>query len=341
MNKTLLNHANQDWDNFLNGLSDEQKQGLLDFAEPISSNKLIYYASVKDVSSFDLTISKLSKTYLYEEQIIPTVYNFYIERELHELAFDYINKSVDYLNDTGKIISPVIQDLSDNSGTTKLFQSLKNSLINLRSLQPKYLPLITPDIVNDKRALSEFILNEIVQASKVLVDKIHGIKKIPDEDRFNDLLLAILRLRFQVWAWSIHDQARTGSSPTGKSAGETDITIQSGNITIALFEALILKGKNKGNTQKHILKCFKYAKSLERYYMIIYYKGAPKNFDKTWTDYKSNVSSCSFPAKFKIDLSKDFEDLSMKFDDVRHLKIAKSTHDKDVEMFHIMIDLSE
>lgn len=203
------------------------------------------------------------------------------------------------------------------------------------------MPLITPDIVNDKRALSEFILNEIVQASKVLVDKIHGIKKNPDEDRFNDLLLAILRLRFQVWAWSIHDQARTGSSPTGKSAGETDITIQAGNVTIALLEALILKGKNKANTQKHILKCFTYAKYLESYYMTIYFKGASKDFDKTWNDYKSNVLSCAFPAKFKIDLSKNFEDLTMKFDDVRHLKIAKSIHDKEVKMFHIMINLSD
>lgn len=76
MNKTLLTQINKDWDDFVNGLSDEQKKRLSDFTEPINSNKVIYYASTKDVSSFDLTVSKLSKRYLYEEEIIPIVYKF-------------------------------------------------------------------------------------------------------------------------------------------------------------------------------------------------------------------------------------------------------------------------
>ena len=63
------------------------------------------------------------------------------------------------------------------------------------------------------------------------------------------------------------------------------------------------------------------------------------NFDKTWDSYKSDVSSCGFPSDFKFDKTKGFEELSNKFDDVLHLKIAKSIHGKNTEMFHVMINI--
>lgn len=341
MNTTLLNQANHDWENFVNSLSDDEKKGLANLSESIGSNNLFYYASTSDTIRFDQTINKLSKRYLYDEEIIPTVYNFYVERSLHELAFSYIKKAKEFLAESGTPISNIIQAIIDASITSEVLESIKKSLVNIRSIKAKDLPLTTPDIVNDKGILSEFILHEVVQASKVLLDKIQGIKKIPHEDRYNDLILATLKLRFQIWAWSIHDQARKGSSSTGKNAGETDITIEAGNITIALFEALILTGKDKTETEKHVLKSFSYAKNLDRYYMIIYFKGAVTAFDTTWASYKQDVTTSAFTTDFTFDTAKGFEDLSSKFDDVNHLKIAKSIHGKSVEMYHIMINLSE
>jgi hypothetical protein len=341
MNQVLLNQANQDWENFVNNLTDEERKGLSELGEPIASNNLYFFAATKDTVRFDQTINKLSKRYLFDEEIIPTIYNFYVERDLHELAFDYIKNAKDYLIQSETLISNVVQTIIDTSTTSQVLESIKKSLVNIRSIKAKDLPLTTPDIVNDKVNLSEFILHEIVQASKVLLDKIQGVKKIPHEDRYNDLFLATLKLRFQIWAWSIHDQARKGTSPTGKSAGETDITIEAGNITIALFEALILTGKDKTETEKHVLKSFSYAKNLDRYYMIIYFKGAVTAFDTTWVSYKQDVSASAFTADFAFNTAKDFEDLSSKFDDVNHLKIAKSIHGKGVEMYHIIINLSE
>lgn len=341
MNIELLNIANQNWESFVNVLTDEEKKGLSELNEPIASNGLHYFAAMKDAKRFDQTINTLSKSFLYDVEIIPTVYKFYIERDLHELAFDYIEKAKKHLSELSITIPTNIQTIIDNSVSTKLLENLKRGLESVRAIKAKDLPLITPEKVNDKRNLSEFILCEVVLASKVLIEKIHGIKKNPDEDRYNDLLLAALRLRFQIWDWSIHDQARKGTSPTGKSAGETDITIESGNITIALFEALILKGKDKTKTEIHLLKSFGYAKNLDRYYMIIYFKGTTTDFDTTWDSYKQDVSACSFPANFALDTTKNFEDLSSKFDDINHLRIAKTTHKTNVEMFHIMIDLSE
>ena len=74
------------------------------------------------------------------------------------------------------------------------------------TLKPKNISLVTPENINDQRNLNEFILYEIIQATRVLLDKIQSIQQIRDEDRFNDLLLAILRLRFPIWGWSIQNR---------------------------------------------------------------------------------------------------------------------------------------
>ena len=341
MNLVLLNQANQEWEDFVSNLTDEERKGLSELGEPIASNNLHFFAASKDTVRFDQTINKLSKRYLFDEEIIPTVYNFYVERNLHELAFDYIKKAKEYLIEYGTPISSIVETIIETSITSEVLDSIKKSLVNIRSIRAKDLPLTTPDNVNDKRNLSEFILYEFVEASKILIEKIHGVKRIPHENRYNHLFLAILRLRFQIWDWSIHEEAPIGNSPSKKSPGESDLTIQACNKTIALLEALILRNRNKSNTQKHVLKSFSYAKNLERYYMLIYFKGAVSAFDTTWISYKQDVSTSDFTPDFTFDAAKDFDDLSSKFDDVNHLKVAKSIHGKGIEMYHVMINLSE
>ncbi len=340
-NENAINKSKQDWDNFVNDLTAKEKKGLSFFSESIDSNSLHYFVQSKDTNRFDQIISKLSKRYLYNDEVTPLIYNFYIERNLFELAFNYILTAKEYFNKEAIPIPSIIQRLFDNSESSSLLSKYKISLERIRNLTPSKLPKITPDIVNDKHSLGEFILHEFVAASKILIDKIHGIKQITHEDRFNDLLLAILRLRFQIWGWSIHDQARRGSSPTGKSAGETDITIEAGNITISLIEALILKGSNKPLTQKHVLKSFTYAKNLDKYYMIIYFKGVQSKLEYAWKKYKENVQSIAFSSNFKFKKTKGFEDLTSDFEDIHHLRIARTIHGEKIEMFHIMINLAK
>jgi hypothetical protein len=339
MNVTLLNQANQDWESFANSLSDEEKKGLPEFSEAVASNSLHNLVATKDILRFDQTVNNLSRRYLYDEEIIPTVYNFYVERDLHELAFDYLSKAEKYFTENGTTVPTEIQTLIGNSQTTHLLSKLKLSLEKVLTLKPKNISSISPEIINDKRELNEFILHEIILASRVLLDKIHAIKQISHEDRFNDLLLAILRLRFPIWGWTIQDQARLGSSPTGVSAGEVDILVQAAGQNIAFIEALILESGNYSKTEEHILKCFGYVGYLSRYYIIVYFRGPVANFDATWTAYTANVLVIPFPTTVAINRTHNFISLSHKFDDVRHLKIAKTIHDSGVEIFHIMINL--
>lgn len=339
MNVTLLKQANDDWNSFVASLTDEEKVALAELEEPIASNQLFHLSIAKDWIRFDQTVNRLSKSFLYNQEIVPTVYNSYIERGLNEMAFGYINQVEQYLKETGETISTEIQPLINNAISMSLLLKLKESFGHIRNLAPADIVKIIPDILNNKTQLSEFILDEIVQAGRIVIQKIHGIKQITHEDRYNDLLLAILRLRFPVWGWEITDQPRLGNSPTGKSAGEVDLLITAAGNTVTLFEALILNKKNKPLTQKHIKKITSYVNFLDRYYMIIYYTGKPNRFNATWDNYKSDAAATSFPPKFTFDKAKGFEDLDGKFGSVTSLRIAKSTHHA-IEIFHIMIDLS-
>ena len=97
MNLELLTQANHEWEVFLDSLNNDEKNGLVNLVDSIESNNLFYYAASKNTIKFDQTLNKLSKRYLFDEEIIPVIYDFYIERDLHELAFDYINKARDFL----------------------------------------------------------------------------------------------------------------------------------------------------------------------------------------------------------------------------------------------------
>lgn len=338
--KNSIVEAWQEWEEFVSKLDKEHSKGLHELSEQINSYSLIYYVAIQDTENFDRIVNKLSKRFLFDDEIIPTIYKYYTARGLHELAFDYITKAETYLKQQGTI--PVaIQELLEKAETPALLKNLRLGLEKISSIKPANIPQVSPEIINDKRNLNEFILNEILLASQVLRDKIHGIKQTTHEDRFTDLLLASLRLRFPFWGWSITDQPRLGSSPTGKNAGETDIIIQAAGKNIALLEALILKGCDFPLTSKHLLKCFDYVAYLNRYYIIIYYKGLMSNFDSAWVTYKDDVKKVPFPEPVVMDTIKGFEDMEPIFDNSRNIHIAKTSHQSNVSLFHVMINMAE
>lgn len=338
MESYVLNQANQDWEIFVNSLTNKEKENLSELTELISINRLHYYASINDVLRFDQTINILSKKYLHAEEIIPTAYKSYTERDLHELAFDYIQKSHDYLIKNNTDISPDIQNIFNNAESVKLLQKYKISLERIRNLSPSKIPSITPDTVNNKRELNDFILNELIQSLRIIREKKEALKQVTHENRYNDFLEAILRFRFPVWGWSIHDQSRLGTSTGGADAGNADLVIQSGGGTnIALIEPFILKDKQY--TETHILKCPNYIGTINKYYIIIYYMGNPNNFERKWDEYKSDVLSISYPINFSIDSTIGFTDMENEFEDIVNIKIANTIHNTNLKMFHVMINL--
>jgi hypothetical protein len=339
MDLQLLHQASETWNNTLSSLTDQEKEGLNEFTQAILMTDLHHLDFKKDPIKFAGVVSQLSKSNLYNQEIIPAVYNYYIDGGHHESAYDYIRNAEKHLIVLKETILPKIQLLINDAYSTKLEGSLQNSFSRILTLPPDALVRIVPGILNDKRVLSEFILNEFIQTARIVKEKIDGLSQIKSEDKYNDLLLAILRLRLPVWGWEISDQARTGKSPTQKGAGEVDLTIKAGGNTIALFEALVLSKRNRVLTQKHVKKTTTYASFLDRYYILIYYTGKTTNFDKTWKSYKEDAAATSFTKQYQFDSNKGYEDLSPKFPNINTLRVAKSFQGS-TEYFHLMIDLS-
>ncbi|MFB9080590.1 hypothetical protein ACFFLS_20870 [Flavobacterium procerum] len=341
MNIQSLNNANKEWEDFLKSLSDEEKSALQKIDEQISSTNIYHFVANKDASRFDQTLNTLSNPYKFNQELIPVIYNYYLERELHEMAFGYSVAAKNYLIENGEVIKPEVEKIMNEATHDKTLTSIKLSLNNLKSLIPQDLAKVTPDNVNNKRNLSEFVLHEIIEAGKIMLEKIDAIRNIPHEDKYNDLLIATLRLRFQIWGWSCHDQGRSGKSASGKGSGETDVMFQSNGSNIALCEAFVLTGRDKALTEKHINKCFTYNTYLESYYMIVYYKGPSPNFDSTWTSYQNDIINCPYDARWQIDQTRGLEDISAKFSNVTAFYLAKSSHGKQKSVYHLMIDLSD
>lgn len=338
--KALLIQANHEWETFLSKLSTEEKKaGLPEMQEEIFINRLPYLAAIEEWIEFDQIINRLSRKHLYKQEVIPTIYRCYHSRSMYEMIFSYISDSEKYIKDIGEDVVPEVKTIFQNFLDRNVVLRLKETLGQILELQPSDLISVVPQKLNGKRDLSEFILGEFILAAKILIKKIHGVEQITHENRFNDLLVAILSLRFPIWGWEITDQPRSGSSATGLDAGEIDFEIIAGGAVITIFEALILSGRDATLTQNHVKKVTGYSGSLDSYYMIVYYTGKPEGLDDTWDKYKEDIENTTFAPKFKLDGTLGFQDLSNDFTNVTSLKIAKTNHSSCC-IFHIMIDLS-
>ena len=337
--KNLILHARKEWEDFVAKPDNSHTGVLVDFSEQIEGSNFYYYVTVNDIVNADRVLGRLSAPFLYDEPIVPFIYAYYISRNMHELAYDYILKAHHYLLHEGAVPRSVL-NLVAKADTPHLIHQVKLSLGRVLTLKPESIVQVSPDILNDKRNLDDFIFHELLLAADILRDKIQAVKQSTKEDPFTDLLLASLRLRFPFWGWNITDQQRTGKSPTGKGAGEVDITIQAAGKTIALLEALVLKSGDFKKTSEHILKCFGYIGYLPRYYIIIYYKGPRANFAKTWEAYKLDVLKTPFSAETSIDSVKGFEDLAVLFSNPRNVFVARTWHNSGVQIFHLMINLT-
>lgn len=340
MNKEEVLLAKQGWDSFIATLDENQQKLLAKYNEPINNLSLHSYFAEKDYIQFDQALNTLSGQYLYDEDLIPVIYDCYAERNLQDKAFQYINEAIAFF--TKEELTPQKVNLEEYKRKTSnegLFQKLRESLLHLRNLAPEQIPSILPKILNGNTELKDFILEEILQGLKVMRKKIKAVESINSENKYNDILQITLKLRLPLWGWDIIDQERSGTSQNKKEAGEIDLTIKAIN-DLTLVEAFILSGRNFKKTNEHILKCINYNRDIPNYYIVVYYKGARASFDKTWVKYKEDVHKINFPTNWKLKTKEGFTELHPSMRNAENLKIAHTGHGKSSQIFHVMLDLS-
>ena len=327
------------WKDFASRLSENTLKSLSSFEEAIEHNNLHYHISNDNFSQFENSISKLTNRFLYDEEILSKVFEYYLKHQMEELALSYLKGAAKYFEESGKEFPYELKTAIAGGEKTDTIK-VKASLEKLLGLKPSYVIAALPSVHNGETDLNTFILIEVIQGLKNLIDKKTSLKTLKKENELNDVLQVVIKPRLALWGWSIPDQSRGGKSPTGKDAGEIDFAIEAAGKKIAIIEALVLKGKEKAKTQKHILKGFDYVDYLQRYYIVIYFKGLAANFDHTWDEYKSDVIDIKFPPILELDKTLGFQLLPNNDVDVRQIKISKTTHKSNVEVFHIMINLT-
>lgn len=338
-----IRKAKAEWDTFLSEQKDfneEQRSALAKYSQAIEANHLHYYTTTSDIIGFELSIRKLSPEYLYDDEIVDVIYQFYIRNDMHTSATTYLFNAEKYYKNNQLSTPAILSNLLDNALDTQTLGKLKEVLNGLSSQRVKNIPKVIPNALNGMPDLNMFLFHETIQAAKILIMKFKVLDELKKEDKYTDLLQSVLTMRFAVWGWDLSEQARSGSSYAKKDLGRLDLLIKSAGISFALWEAFILTGSNKKTTTEHILKSLRYMYNLERYYIVVYFLGKTKNFNSSWESYKHNVLNISFPTDAKIDKKQGFIPLENNFENVKGFKTAKTVHKHGMEMYHLFINFN-
>jgi hypothetical protein len=338
---SLILSFHQEWESYLKSLGDNKDTFVHVNRDIINYCLMPYYIVSNKYIEFDYAIEYIDKKWLYEDVFIQPVYDFYLRRGLSDKAYDYINGAYNYLTSAEKPISSFIVSIISNPNNPELIKK-RQQFETIITTHYKNIPVIIPENINAKRELNYFLLNELIQALHQMREKINAVSKLKTEDDYTDILQSILSLRFSFYGWNIQNNSHFGLSETGKGPGEPDLIIKSNNQTIAIAEAFKLEGKNSDVIKTHILKCFNYSITLDRYFIIIYYIGKPENIHKTWESYMEVFKAINFPNDSKpIEASNIFTQINNEFDNSRNIIISSTSHIGNFKMYHIMVNFNK
>ncbi len=154
----------------------------------------------------------------------------------------------------------------------------------------------------------------------------------PDEDSRNGFLATILKSK----GIMVFEQARWGSSSTGKIAGRIDLKIEKPDGSVeAIIEAFNLSHLDRLVIASHATKVFHYdLNGLPRNFIIVY--SSAKDFVLLWRKYLEFIVEPEY--RYPI-IGRPEE----KTTDYSGIKQAVTSHHRDgeiVELVHLFIDMS-
>lgn len=313
---------------------------------------MVRYALATDSHrDFDVHFYQLSSEHQYHESLIIPVVNYLRKRKPLE-AVRYIDKGYAFYDSLSVAIPPVLENLYNARGDEERAADMKTALEGLTSLSTQALPLAIPNrISHSKKRTDEFLLGQIIEAIKLLAEKVQSIEYVihPEEDNYTDILASILNFRLGIWGWKTGPAhsgysatKSTGKSPR-KKPGRLDIAIHDvGGTMIGLIEALMLSGKKTSSIETHVLKCLNYNKNLETYFILAFYcdhtSKTRTTFVSTCDAYEKTFQGISFPAEHKLATS--FEKINW-FRDTKGMVIHRTKHLNGQTYFHILVNMGK
>ncbi|MGH0588945.1 hypothetical protein ACQVQY_23195 [Bacillus mycoides] len=192
----------------------------------------------------------------------------------------------------------------------------------------------TQDIISLFELFSEYSYDNLLDTIISACINLQGNRIYRDktENERNTFLVSCLDMA----GFFNKDQTLWGKSKEGKSSGEIDIFIkQKKGQPFSIIEALNLDSLKKDYLELHLKKIFGYDTIGLKYNFIVVYSTS-KNFSEFWNRYIAHIKKYKYPHSLK-----EYQEVSGY--DYTNIRIGKTTHirnDKEVNLYHIVIDLS-
>ncbi|MCX6580085.1 MAG: GTP-binding protein [Candidatus Aminicenantes bacterium] len=174
---------------------------------------------------------------------------------------------------------------------------------------------------------------DLLKTLITIATQLQGISRTmkPDEDSRNGFIALLL----SIYGFNAKDQARWGSSATGKSPGRIDIKIEnSEGGPEAMLEAFNLETFNSNNINSHLKKLFGYDPSgLERNFIVVYAEA--NDFSGLWKKYLNHIPNIDF----KYRLSEEVQEKELPLTDIKLARTRHLREKKITEVYHLFINM--
>lgn len=226
-------------------------------------------------------------------------------------------------------------------GTNNIFRTIPCEVsatgVNVHKLLGLY-KIDNPEPDNNPMYSLDKILTDIIEVGSRILERKYQ-KKI--EDLTNDDIVDLLRTQ----GHNIADQTRSGTSGSGKGAGELDIMIRMSNgIPVTIIECFRLESCGPKNTvvAAHLIKLLsKYdTHELKRKFIVVL--GEAERFDNLWTSYVQYIKNINTNDTYGENYPLSGFSVRDDLHNFSNMKIGFSRHENNgetVEVVHIMLNM--
>ncbi|OJY94828.1 MAG: hypothetical protein BGP13_14260 [Sphingobacteriales bacterium 40-81] len=307
----------------------------------IAYNKLYAHLELKNDTDFERIFDTVESFIQFRPEFLELRIKNLLNRRMENQADSLLLKAEDYhRSDNGELPEFILKlgELTENN--LKSLDYLRDQHRRILTKSPESLIKILPESLSKDIELPRFLLREIVNSASDMLKHITSIHEIKKEDKYSDLIILILNSKFSYFSWQVTSDKGGYPASGNNNLGLIDFSIRSQKGTLAVCEALNVKGKNLTEIQSHNFKIFNYDPVKNTLFIIVYYLGKSDNFLADWDKYKLDVKQAiTFPSGYEI-VDDEIEDMSADFGN-ESVKCCKTQHGSNhTRLFHIFININ-
>jgi hypothetical protein len=328
-------------------------------AFPIAYNRLRALEGARRDAEFDTAARALPDPVRVRPQVLELILGSLSRRQLQAEADALLEQARAYHSGPDGAVSTQIEEIGQRYRASTMtvppvatvapqvleeerIKRLRDAFGDMLRARPQTLARIIGEDISIP--LSRLLVQEVLAVSKEFLSRAEMLSGLAEEDKYNDVFVSLLRMRFAPWHWQVTDQSRGGASARGEAAsrrggvGERDWVIRSGDGSeLAVVEALRLSYLKSSVVDLHALKLHAYdAIGQDQAFEIIYCE--THTFSELWTNYVEHIRSIDYGA---LTLEK-LEDLSDQTDSAS-IRLARAIHRRDgrlVSVFHLFLKVT-